>query len=207
MANHIADIPRPMYAFVRDEFLYDLMDGYGEHTECMIYGISAIPGRAWGLSALMKNGAIVQHLPVHAFVRDLGAQHSANMRVHDLDDLQVWSCYGWDFAVHEYNALSEMPVKVYMKKDNAYINGQYWFTAAPYNDHYSATPDQHKHFNFVWLQCGCLAAMPGNRVQFYDSSFVELPEERPQYLVNTQYWFPETIDVDPFDKIISSTTG
>lgn len=201
MANHIADIPRPMYAFVKDQFLYDMVDGYDSVTECMLYGLSALPGRAWGVSALMKNGAIVQHLPVHAFTNN--NRHCS----HTLSDLQVWGCYGWDFAVHEYSALQEMPVRVYMKATKQYVNGRYWFTAAPYNDHYSATPDQHKHFNFIWLECGCLCAMPGNRVQFYDSSFIELPEDRPRYIVNSQYWFPEKMEDKPFDNIISSTTG
>jgi hypothetical protein len=151
----------------------------------------------------MKNGAIVQHLPVHALVKD-----NAYKCNHDLDDLQIWSCYGWDFATHAYSALEEIPVKIYMKKTGDYLTGRYWFTAAPYADHYSATPDQHKHFNFVWLDCGCLAAMPGNRMQFFDSSFVELPTERPRYIVNSRYWFPEKLESgSPFDKIISSQTG
>lgn len=202
MANHIADIPRPMYGFVKDEYLYDLVDGHGDYSEAMLYGLSALPGRAWGISALLKNGSVIQHLPVSSI------KHDTLPCDHKLQDLQVWSCYGWDFAAHEYSALKEMPVRVYMKNQNKYINGRYWFTAAPYGDQYSSTPDQHKHFNFVWLECGCLAAMPGNRVQFYDSSFVEIPEERPGYLVNTRYWFPEGFDAgDPFDKIISSRTG
>ena len=201
MPTHIADVPRPMYAWVKDQFLYDMQDGYGDMTECMIYGLSALPGRAWGISAMLKNGAIVQHLPVHAF------NLKGNFCNLELEELQVWSCYGWDFATHEYSALSEMPVRVYMKGTGDYISGRYWFTAAPYNDMYSATPDQHKHFNFIWLECGCLAAMPGNRVQFYDSSFVEMPEHRPRYIVNSQYWFPEGISEKPFDTVISSTTG
>lgn len=202
MPTHIADIPKPMYASVKDEFLYDFMDGYESETECMLYGLSSLPGRAWGISAIMKNGGLVQHLPVHAFSKN------ATRCKHKLDDLQVWGCYGWDFAVHEYSALAEMPVRVYMKNQQEYVNGRYWFTAAPYNDHYSATPDQHKHFNFIWLDCGCLAAMPGNRVQFYDSSFVELGEERPKYIVNTRYWYPEELSSgSPWDAVISSTTG
>lgn len=202
MADHVGDIPRPMYAFVWDEFLYDLQDGYGGATECMLYGLSSLPGRAWGVSALLKDGALVQHLPVHAFTRK-----PHNRCPHNLSDLQVWSCYGWQFATHEYKALAEMPLRVYMKQQQKYESGEYWFTAAPYNDHYSSTPDQHKHFNFLWLNCGCLAAMPGNRIQMYDSSFVELPSERPNYIVNTRYWFPERIHTKPFDKNVTPTTG
>lgn len=201
MTTHIGDIPRPMYAWVKNQFLYDMESGFGEMTECMLYGISALPGRAWGVSALLKNGALVQHLPVHAF------NLNGLFCNFELNDLQIWSCYGWDFATHEYSALSEMPVRVYMKGSASYMTGRYWFTAAPYNDQYSATPDQHKHFNFVWLQCGCLAAMPGNRVQFYDSSFVDMPEERPRYIVNSHYWFPEDIDSEPFDAVIDPLTA
>lgn len=202
MPTHVADIPRPKYAYVKDQFLYDMTDGYGDLTECLIYGLSSIPGRAWGLSVMLKNGALVQHLPVHAFTSS-GLWCGS----HGLKDLQVWGCYGNDFSTHEYSALSEMPVKVYMKRSDSYSNGTYWFTAAPYGDMYSLTPDQHKHFNFIWLDCGCLASMPGNRMMMYDSSFVELPEERPNYLVNTQYWYPEEMDNEPFDKVITSKTG
>ena len=202
MPTHIADIPNPCYAFVRDEFLHDCADGFGDVTECLLYGLSALPGRAWGISAMLKNGALVQHLPVHAFSKlpDKRCRHK-------LSEQQVWACYGLDFATHQYNALSEMPLRVYMKDTQTYVNGRYWFTAAPYNDLYSMTPDQHKHFNFIWLECGCLVAMPGNRVEMYDSSFIEWGKERPKYAVNTQYWYPEEVGNKPFDGTITPFSG
>jgi hypothetical protein len=99
-----------------------------------------------------------------------------------------------------------MPVKVYMK--GQWETGRYLFTAAPYNDSYSATPDQHKHFNFIHLDCGALAALPGNRMLVFDSSFVALPESRPDYLTNTQTWYVEGFeDDDPFDSTISANTS
>ena len=197
MATHVGDVPRPMYAYV-DEFY---LGGQPNHVECLIYGLSALPGRAWGLSALMKNGATYQHLPVQAF-----SQHVDQTRFHchELPDLQVWSCYGQQFAVHEYAALREMAVRVYLG-DGQWEMGRYWFTAAPYNDFYSMTPDQHKHFNFVWLNCGALASLPGNRLLFSEPSFTtQLPEwgERPAYKVNTHYWFPEDQHVK-FDATIT----
>jgi hypothetical protein len=203
MPCHVDSIPRPMYGYVKNEFLYDLLDGYGEYTECLIYGLSALPGRAWGLSLMLSNGALVQHVPVHAITNTKAPKH-----YHQLDELQVWSCYGHEFATVEYGALSEMPCRVYLKKTNQYETGRYWFTATPYGDMYSMTPDQHKHFNFVWLDCGCLGAMPGNRVQMYDSSFIEIPEDRPPYRVNTRYWYPEEFNVqNPFDEKITKVTG
>lgn len=202
MTTHVNDIPQPMYAYVNSAFLYN-HEQHGEWLECWIYGLSALPGRAWGISCMLKNGATFQHLPVIAFSRNRSDEKD---HYHALPDLQVWSCYGYNFATHEYSALSELPVRAYLG-DGQWEVGRYWFTAAPYDDHYSRTPDQHKHFNFAWLDCGALASLPGNRLLFCDSSFTtELPEwgTRPQYKVNTRYWYPEV--EQRFDATITETT-
>lgn len=201
MATHIADIPNPFYCWIRDEFLYDQQHGHGDFTQCMAYGLSALPGRAWGVSVMLNNGAMVQHVPLHALTFDTETKHT-----HPLDHLQVWSCYGWNFATHAYDALKEMPCKVYMK--GLWENGRYLFSAAPYADHFSLTPDQHKHFNFVRLDCGAIGAWPGNRMLMFDSSFVHLPEDKPKYQTNTRVWYVENIDdATPFDSVIGTETS
>lgn len=198
MATHIADIPSPFYCYVQNEFLYDHHEGFGEYTECLAFGLSSLPSRAWGVSILLKSGALVQHIPLHALTFNTPAIHT-----HPLDHLQVWSCYGYEFATHEYLALSELPVKVYLK-NGIWENGRYLFTVAPYEDAYSSTPDQHKHFNFVQLDCGRIGAWPGNRMLVYDSSFVELSEKRPKYSTNTRFWYVEGFDSDDaFDGVIT----
>lgn len=201
MATHIDDIPKPFYAYVRNEFLYDQKEGHGEFTDCLAFGLSSLPGRAWGISVMLDTGALVQHLPVSAITFTKTPSHA-----HPLDHLQVWSCYGWDFTTHEYDALSEMPVRIYMK--GVWENGKYLFTSAPYGDFYSMTPDQHKHFNFVQLDCGSLASVPGNRMLVHDSSFVTMPKERPKYRTNTHLWYVEGIEEDsPFDQQINHETS
>lgn len=198
MSTHIADIPKPFYCYVANEFLYDQQKGFGDFTECMAYGLSSLPSRAWGISVLLKSGGLVQHVPLHALTTNPPMTHK-----HPLDHLQIWSCFGWDFATHEYDFLSEMPVRVYMKSGD-WENGTYIFTAAPYDDEYSSTPDQHKHFNFIELECGQIGAYPGNRCLFYDSSFVEMPDKRPDYYTNTHIWRIEGISEEaPFDDEIT----
>ncbi|NBO09071.1 MAG: hypothetical protein EBV30_06950 [Actinobacteria bacterium] len=202
MATHIADIPKPFYCYVANEFLYDQQEGFGEYTDCVAYGISALPSRAWGISIMTDIGALVQHVPVHALTTNPPKVH-----YHGLDELQIWSCYGWDFATHEYDFLSEMPVRVYLK-GGVWESGRYLFTAAPYGDEYSATPDQHKHFNFIELECGQICAYPGNRCLFYDSSFTEPPTERPKYRTNTRTWYVEEIgEESAFDSQITPETS
>jgi hypothetical protein len=197
VATHIGDIPKPFYCFVQDEFLYDHQQGHGKRTPCLAYGISALPARAWGISILLNNGALVQHLPLHALSMEEIPAHD-----HPLDYLQPWSCYGHDFAPHEYSALAQMPVKVYLK-GGVWETGRYLFTAAPYDDFYSETPDQHKHFNFVALDCGRIAALPGNRMLVYDSSFVTIDGKRPDYRTNTRAWYNEEFSAtSAFDETI-----
>ena len=201
MSKHVADIPKPFYAYVRNEFLYNQEHGHGSYTPALIYGLSSLPSRAWGLSALLDNGGLVQHLPVSAISFTETPEH-----IHPLDHLQIWSCYGWEFTTHIYDALAEMPVRVYMKGE--WENGRYLFTAAPFNDMYSDTPDQHKHFNFIQMDCGALVASPGNRLLFHDSSFTETLSERPKYITNTHRWYVEDIDNEsPFDGQISPETS
>ncbi len=202
MAFHVADIPTPFYCYVKDEFLYDLTKGFGEFTPCLAYGISSLEGRAWGISILLNNGAMVQHVPLHALTTKPDSTHN-----HPLDHLQVWSCYGHEFATHSYSALSEMPIKAYLK-GGIWENGRYLFSACPINDQYSLTPDQHKHFNFIELDCGSIGALPGNRMFVYDSSFVTIPKERPKYLTNSHVWYVECLESDdPFDETISPETS
>lgn len=194
-----------MYAYVDDRYLHDFRGHSQSVVPCLVYGVSALPSRGWGLSALMSNGGIVQHLPVTAFHENeiWDEDHQ-----HELPDLQLWSCYGQEFEAHEYKALSELRVRCYLG-DGTWEMGRYWFTAAPYGDYFSRTPDQHKHFNFVWLECGALACLPGNRLLFSDPSFtVDTPEwgQRPHYRVNTRYWYPEDRE-EKFDKTIGYETG
>lgn len=195
-----------MYAWVNDAYLHNF-EKHGQWVECWIYGLSALPGRAWGLSAMMRDGSTFQHLPITAFSDRPHDGPESFDHYHTLSDLQVWSCYGQDFATHEYAALSEMAVRAYLG-DGTWEVGRYWFTAAPYGDGYARTPDQHKHFNFVWLDCGALASLPGNRLLFSDPSFTtKMPAwgARPSYVVNTRVWYPE---VDrPFDDVITETSG
>lgn len=201
MATHVDNVPTPFYALVRDEYLYDHQTGHGDFTPCLVYGLSSIPGRAWGLSVLLNNGALVQHLPISAI------SFTPEPEKYPLDHLQVWACYGWNFATHQFSAFTEMAVKVYLK-NGVWETGRYLFTAAPYDDMYSNAPDQHKHFNFVQLDCGALASLPGNRMFIYDSSFVTIPTERPKYKTNTHVWHVEGFADDPaFDDTIDPSTS
>ena len=54
MAYLNANIP-PIYAQIKREYLYDLKKHHGEVEDCIIFGVSAITGRALLFHAIMEN--------------------------------------------------------------------------------------------------------------------------------------------------------
>jgi len=54
MAYLNANIP-PTYAQIRKEYLYDLKKHKGEVSDCIIFGLSALTGRAILFHAIMEN--------------------------------------------------------------------------------------------------------------------------------------------------------
>ena len=68
MAYLNANIP-VTYAQIRREYLYDLKKHHGEVEDCIIFGLSALTGRAILFHAIMENGAIFYRLPITAFIQ------------------------------------------------------------------------------------------------------------------------------------------
>ena len=68
MAYLNANIP-PTYAQIKKEYLYDLKKHRGEVEDCIIFGLSALTGRAILFHAIMENGAIFYRLPISAFIQ------------------------------------------------------------------------------------------------------------------------------------------
>jgi hypothetical protein len=48
----------PIYCQIRREYLYDLKKHHGEVQDAIIFGLSAISGRAILFHAIMENGAV-----------------------------------------------------------------------------------------------------------------------------------------------------
>ena len=69
MAYLNANIPVE-YAQIRREYLYDLKKHHGEVEDCIIFGVTAITGKALLFHAIMENGAIfiVYHIGFYSNV-------------------------------------------------------------------------------------------------------------------------------------------
>lgn len=176
MAELFASLPRQQYAYVDKRFLSG-----GERAglePCMWFGLTSVPGRAWGLTVLLESGAVYSHLPPHALYFPVpGADHSD--QPWTLQQAQRWSCHGYAFAVHEYDALAGLPVYVFVSGER--LRGRYLFTVQHFGDGYSMTPEQAKAYHWIVLDNGRLAAAPNNDLLVHDPAFTTVGE-RPDWI-------------------------
>ena len=73
------------------EYLYDLKKHRGEVEDCIIFGLSALTGRAILFHAIMENGAIFYRLPISAFIQQ--GFDPSRVPTRRLDELQLWNCF------------------------------------------------------------------------------------------------------------------
>ncbi len=108
------------YAQIRREYLYDLKKHHGEVEDCIIFGVSAITGRALLFHCIMENGAIFYRLPISAFIqRGFKPEEVPRRR---LDELQLWNCFSYYPSVHTWDILEGQSGK-YIGKDKKWHPG------------------------------------------------------------------------------------
>jgi hypothetical protein len=160
----IGALPTHRYIWVDSYYTHEEPVGL---VEAMWVGLTAIPGRAWGINVILRDGgALYRNIPPHAvaFSEDT---------VEDdwtLADAQLWDCYSYNFAVLQNSILREMEVCV--RISGMLLNGKYLFSTAHLHDGWSDAPEQDKEFIFVQLNCGRLTIQPTNRVRFIDQSYI-----------------------------------
>ena len=121
MAYLNANIP-VQYAQIRREYLYDLKKHHGEVEDCIIFGLSAITGRAILFHCIMENGAIFYRLPISAFIQK--GFKPAEVPRRRLDELQLWNCFSYYPAVTSWDILEGQSGK-YIGKDKKWHPGAY----------------------------------------------------------------------------------
>jgi hypothetical protein len=193
MAHLTANVP-PIHGWIRKEFLYDFKKGQGEYEPCIWVTVKSLRSQAFRIEAyLPQYGALYDKLPLHAFV-----SRTDNLGPFlDLDVLQIWDCFSYDFTVIQKAFLRNLSCKFYAK-DKKFYNGNYLFTvdhSAPdlniIDTSYAEWPEDHKSFNFIELDNGQYAAQPNNRCLFYDAASNPVDMKFPDFKVCTKKYVVE----------------
>ena len=196
MAYLNANFP-PIYCKVRKEYLYDLKKNQGESSDCVIFGLVSISGRALLFNIMLPNGACYWRLPISAFFQ----KHLSRSEVPDMsiDELELWNCFSYWPSVHCFDWLAGIDGK-YLGKDKKFYHGQYLFTvdwAHPetniLNVEHSEIPQEHKCAHILALDNGNYAAQPNNRILWHVNSYTT-DNSWPDYTVQNTVWDCEGSD-------------
>jgi len=178
-----------LYCQLRASYLYNgkpAPDGTA-FIPCVVFGATSIPGRALGFQCLLHNGALVDRLPLAAFV------HREEAPELPLDYLQLWDCFSPWMVCLEYAHLRGLRVDVVLK-DRSVQEGTYQFTFDWYGSSSADNPGEggHKCAHLIALANGCYVAQPNNRLRWYEPSFITAPfPQRPDYETNNRVWSVE----------------
>ena len=196
MAYLNANIP-PIYCKIRKEYLYDLKEHQGEFSDCVIFGLSSISGRALLFNIMLPNGACFWRLPISAFFQK--SYDRANVPDMQTNELQLWNSFSYYPSVHCFDWLAGIDGK-YLGKDKKFYKGQYLFTvdwAHPetniLNTEHSEIPQEHKCAHILALENGNYAAQPNNRIIWHVNSYTT-DNDWPDYSVQNTVWDCEVGD-------------
>tara|TARA_R110000868_G_scaffold261331_3_gene519434 strand:+ start:9407 stop:9862 length:456 start_codon:yes stop_codon:yes gene_type:complete len=145
---------------------------------CVWFAIHAHAGRAWGCHVMLESGAVYRGVPPHALAFDEEADTG-----WELEDAQIWDCYGTQFSVIEYDYLAGLRTLDHKQRE-----GRYMFTVVPLNDPYTQAPDQSKEFMFIEGSNGRLSILPTNKLLFRDASFTTTSDWPTDLKISDQVW-------------------
>lgn len=188
-------LPAPFKCLVRSEFLHDGdPEHVGRYERCIAHRVVVEPGHCLRFMIVTERGALFHGMPIHALC----------MRECDpaaLEFLCMWNCMAHHAAVYRDPWRSGLGVQVKMG-NGVVLTGQAMFSvdyvhADPQlcDGGWSSQPDEVKEHNVIAMDGGHIAAMPGNRIVWLDSSFVDdsaridFASQQPiSYRTNTRVW-------------------
>ena len=197
MHNIISSLPSGhLYAFV-DRVVLSAGERNG-FERCSWFGLTSIPGRAWGLQLLLECGAVYSTVPPHALA--FSEQPEPNWT---LQQAQRWDLPGDHFGCHVYEQLARRDVEAYVR--GAWLPASYLFTARHSGDAYSQEPEQAKEYHFLRTDHDRLTILPGNCMLVHDPAFT-IVRGKPDWLrVQTEVYACES--VEPWDRTIGEHTA
>ena len=188
-----ANIP-PIYCKIRKEYLYDMEENKGHYSDCVIFSISSISGRAILFNIMLPNGACYWRLPISAFYqKQFDRTKVPDMQVHELE---LWNCFSYWPSVTCFDWLDGVNGK-FLGLNKKFYHGKYLFTidwAHPdvniLDTEHSEIPQEHKCAHILELNNGNYAAQPNNRILWSINSYTT-DNDWPDYKVQTTYWDAE----------------
>lgn len=186
-------LPLHLYGKVRREFITNNSDSGIEN--CIIHALSVRPSEPLTFSVLLESGAQYRGIPIHGLI----VGQNPTMPIPpalELQSHQCWGCFGTEFSIVDMQLNHSMSATWVDSFGNKFAGRGLGWAIEFYDDGYSNAPHQDKSFNMLLSNEGYLAAMPNNRIRWWDDSFTnwELPINLK---VNYQKFYVEQLGKNP----------
>ena len=193
MYSLTASLPYHLYGQVRREFITNGPDSGVDN--CILHAVSVKPTQALTFSVLLERGARSRGIPIHGFI----VGQDVNNRIPPAKNLhshQVWGCFGTEFSIIDMSFSKGLSAEWRDSTGKTFSGRGLGWAIEFYDDGYSNAPQQDKSFNMLVSQEGYLAAMPNNRVRWWEDSFTnwDLPINLK---VNHKTFYVEQIGINP----------
>lgn len=164
--GHNVSLPQHQYVWVVPSFVLQ-----EPHSDALIpavwWGVAATHGRAITCHVLLKCGALVVDLPLHA----LRSSPTATQEVHHWE-CGLWDCYGDTVEVAQPPYLSGLACEILDDHHQRMgETGTLRFLFDHMGDGYSARPEQHKHLWIIEHHAGHYVLLPQDRFVVTEKSF------------------------------------
>ena len=183
-------------AFVRGEYLRNLSKGHGEYAKAYVHAIRCRRGSSFWFQCNLAEpyGGVAFRLPITALTVEPDAP------VLDVRDLQPWDCLADTFSVVPLRFVAHQPVRI--RKQNVY--GNYLFSVDFGAEDLPDDPEQSKILHVIAREDGNIGAYPNNRLEWHDTAYWEVSEQRPDFqalnvVVRAESARPETRGPDQED--------
>lgn len=193
MYSLTASLPQHLYGKVHREFITNGTDIGVEN--CIIHAVSVRPAQALTFSILLESGAQYRGVPIHGLIIGQDPTKITPPKL-DLHSHQVWGCFGTEFSIVNMSLSKGMSAE-WTDSTGKTFTGRGLGWAIEFNDDgYSNAPQQDKSFNMIVSPEGYLAAMPNNRVRWWEDSFTnwKLPITLK---VNHKIYYVEKMGTNP----------
>lgn len=170
MHSLTASLPQHLYGRVRRKFLTNHTDDGIEH--CIIHALSCRPGQALTFSILLESGAQYRGVPIHGLI--LGQDPTKHIPEGlELHNHQVWGCFGTEFSIVDMSFSKGLVAEWRDSFGRTFLGRGLGWAVEFHDDGYSNAPQQDKSFNMLISDEGYLAAMPNNRIRWWEDSFTD----------------------------------
>jgi hypothetical protein len=152
--------------WVKEDIFYNMEQSTDKWVKAKVFGLTCLTGKVPCFEILTSDGYVFSDIPPHM----IRFSQPDETKQYELQDLVYNNCLSEDFCISELDELKSRNAHVFLKDQQTYIKGQYWFSLDFYKNN--------NWYHCLKLSNGQVAFIPSHKIVFSDN---QLPLENHQF--------------------------